>query len=67
MTKEPNHSDWSDARLLGVWKVSGDATDEDLDALAKLIGERMLVSASMAGRKMSPSAIPPAPKPYRLG
>jgi hypothetical protein len=45
LVEDPNHSDRSCARLLGVWNVSGDASDEELHALAKVIAERMLAGA----------------------
>jgi len=33
--------DGSNTRFIGVWNVDGDATDEELDALAEVIGARM--------------------------
>jgi hypothetical protein len=38
----PEDSDQPSATLLGVWDVSRDATDEDLDAQARVIAIRML-------------------------
>jgi hypothetical protein len=38
--------DASLAKFCGVWEVDGNATDEELNVLAKVIAERMNAAAS---------------------